>query len=69
MSNHGKNHWEALKWLLRYIKGIVNEGLVYHSSKKGVELIDFFYSNYAGDRDKRRSTTTYVFALCGNCMS
>ena len=68
MSNPGRIHWEALKYFLRYIKSTMNEGLVYHSSKKGVELIDFFYSNYAGDRDKRRSTTTYVFALCGNCV-
>ena len=21
MSNHGKEHWSALKWLLRYLKG------------------------------------------------
>ena len=69
MSNPGRSHWEALKWLLRYIKGTVNEGLVYHSSKKGVELTGFVDSDYAGDRDKRRSTTAYVFTLCGNCVS
>ncbi|KAL0427170.1 UNVERIFIED_CONTAM: Retrovirus-related Pol polyprotein from transposon TNT 1-94 [Sesamum latifolium] len=26
-------------------------------------------SNYANDRDSRRSTTSYVFTLCGACIS
>ena len=47
----------------------MNEGLVYHSSKGGIELVGYVDSDYAGDRDKRRSTTAYVFTLCGNCIS
>ena len=69
MSNPGREHWEAVKWLLKYIKGTLTEGLVYHSSKEGVKLIGFVDSDYAGDRDKRRSTTAYVFTVCGNCVS
>ena len=69
MSNLGKEHWEALKWLLKYIKGTLTEGLIYHSSKEGVKLIGFMDSDYAGDRDKRRSTTAYIFTVCGNCVS
>ena len=26
-------------------------------------------SNYANDRDSRKSTTSYVFTLCGACIS
>ena len=51
------------------MKGTVNEGLVYHFSKQGTELTGFVDSDYAGDRDKRRSTTAYLFTLCGNCVS
>ena len=64
MSNPGREHWEALKWLLRYVKGTVNEGLVYHFSKQGIELTSFVDFDYAGDKGKRRSTTAYVFTLC-----
>ena len=34
-----------------------------------MKLIGFMDSDYAGDRDKRRSTTTYIFTMCGNCVS
>lgn len=44
MSNPGKLHWEALKWLLKYIKCTEYEGLVYNGDQKGVELVG--YMNY-----------------------
>ena len=69
MANPGREHWEALKWLLRYIKATVNEGLVYRGGKEAVELIGYVDADYAGDRDRRRSTTAYVFTLCGCCVS
>ena len=34
-----------------------------------MKLIGFMDSDYAGDRDKRRSTTAYIFTVCGNCVS
>ena len=33
MSNPGKVHWEAMKWLFKYIKGMYDIGLIYE--KKG----------------------------------
>ena len=64
MHDPGRGHWEAVKWILRYIKGTVDEGLVFEKANDGKqECIGFVDSDYAGDLDKRRSTTGYVFTL------
>ena len=47
----------------------MNEGLVYRGGKEVVELIGYVDADYAGDRDRRRSTTAYVLTLCGCCVS
>ncbi|KAL0428360.1 UNVERIFIED_CONTAM: Retrovirus-related Pol polyprotein from transposon TNT 1-94 [Sesamum latifolium] len=69
MSNAGSPHWEALKWLLRYLIKSVNTGITFSKCSKGVKLIGYVDSNYANDKDSRRSTTSYVFTLCGACIS
>nr|XP_048331591.1 secreted RxLR effector protein 161-like [Ziziphus jujuba var. spinosa] len=69
MANPGRGHWEALKWLLRYLKHTANEGLIYKKDSSEVELNGYLDSDYAGDRDKRRSMSSYAFTLCGNCIS
>jgi len=57
-------HWEAMKCILRYIKGIIDIDLVFQKDfigkREGIKYID---ANYAGDLDKRQSTTRYVFIL------
>ncbi|XP_060670663.1 secreted RxLR effector protein 161-like [Ziziphus jujuba] len=69
MSNPGRSHWDAVKWLLRYLKLTANEGLVFKGSKDGIELLGYTDANYAGDRDKRKSISAYAFTVCGNCVS
>ena len=64
MSNTGPVHWEALKWLLRYLKHTAKYGLCFSKCDDGVELYGFVDSNCANDRDKRKSTTSYVFTVC-----
>ena len=39
ISNPGKQHWEALKWILRYIKGTSSIGLEYKKKKNFVECV------------------------------
>ncbi|KAK4410047.1 Retrovirus-related Pol polyprotein from transposon TNT 1-94 [Sesamum angolense] len=46
---------EALKWLLRYLNGSANRGLIFSKCAKGVDLIGYVDSNYANDRDSRRN--------------
>ena len=69
MTNLGSTHWEALKCLLKYLKGTYNVGLVYKRHFDSVKLKGFTNSNYVGDRDNRKSMSSYVFTLCGSCIS
>ncbi|KAH9680375.1 Integrase catalytic domain-containing protein [Citrus sinensis] len=36
MSNPGKLHWDAVKWVMRYLKGTLDHGLMYGKSKHEV---------------------------------
>ena len=33
MANPGKEHWNAVKWILRYLKGTLNYGIIYGMSR------------------------------------
>ncbi|XP_057808662.1 secreted RxLR effector protein 161-like [Salvia miltiorrhiza] len=69
MANPGMPHWEAIKWLFRYLKSTVNCGLSFDKSDDGVKCVGYVDSNYADNKDNRKSTTSYVFTLCGSCIS
>ncbi|XP_047939204.1 secreted RxLR effector protein 161-like [Salvia hispanica] len=70
-SDHGREHWIALKWLLRYLKGAAKYGLVYRAGidQQGEALIGFCDSDYASNRNNRRSQTGYIFNLYGTAIS
>jgi len=64
MHDPEKDHWEAVKWVLRYIKGTIDVGLVFEKDFTGKqEYIGYVDSDYAGDLDKRRFIMGYVFTL------
>ncbi|KAL2238396.1 UNVERIFIED_CONTAM: Retrovirus-related Pol polyprotein from transposon TNT 1-94 [Sesamum indicum] len=69
MSNPGPPHWEALKWLLKYLHGSENIGIRFSKRSENTQLVGFVDSNYANDRDSRKSTTSYIFTFCGSCIS
>jgi len=60
-------HWQAAKGILRYIAGTVNYGITF--GKSGLTLEAYCDADYAGDIDTRRSTTGYVYTLCGGAIS
>ncbi|GKE34056.1 retrovirus-related pol polyprotein from transposon TNT 1-94 [Tanacetum coccineum] len=33
LANPGKNHWEAVKWILKYLRGTTNVGLMYGTDR------------------------------------
>ncbi|KAH9800560.1 hypothetical protein KPL71_000707 [Citrus sinensis] len=66
MATPGKEHWKAVKWVLRYLKGTQQYGLVYgKSAGKVAGLYGYVDSDYAGDLDRKRSLTGYMFFLDG----
>ncbi|CAL9112903.1 unnamed protein product, partial [Musa textilis] len=67
MSCPGKTHWQAVKWILRYLKGTSDACLEF--GKNHDTLIGFVDSDYAADLDKRRSLTGYVFCVGGCAVS
>ena len=62
-------HQNAMTWLIRNIKCTTKVGLENEKAKGDVWLDCFVDSEYHGDRDKRRLTTSYVFCLSGCCVS
>jgi ATP-binding cassette subfamily B (MDR/TAP) protein 1 len=67
MSNPGKEHWAAIKWILRYLKGTSNVCLRYGSEKPMLE--GFTDSDMSGDVDSSRSTSGYVMTYSGGAVS
>ena len=64
--NLGKRHWQAVKWVLRYILKTVDVGLVFKRDDTCDHYaICFVDSDCDGDLDKRQSTTGYVFTRSG----
>ncbi|KAH9718140.1 hypothetical protein KPL71_022099 [Citrus sinensis] len=68
MHNPGKNQWLAVKWILRYLYETVDVGLLFKKDC-GQQCVGYCDSDFAGDLDKRRSTTGYVFTLGGGPVS
>ncbi|GJZ50762.1 hypothetical protein Tco_0605277 [Tanacetum coccineum] len=69
MANPRKAHWKAVKWILRYLKGVSNIFLVYDGKGHGNGLIGYADSDYGGDLVKRRSLTCFIFTLFGCAIS
>eukprot|EP00268_Persea_americana_P019114 TRINITY_DN19787_c0_g1_i2.p1 TRINITY_DN19787_c0_g1~~TRINITY_DN19787_c0_g1_i2.p1 ORF type:complete len:131 (+),score=22.65 TRINITY_DN19787_c0_g1_i2:608-1000(+) len=70
MPNLGKGHWQAVKWILRYILGTMDVGLLFQRDDSIVQhVVGYVDSDYVGDLDKRRSTTGYVFTLVRGSVS
>ncbi|KAH9755120.1 hypothetical protein KPL71_015668 [Citrus sinensis] len=63
MTNPLGEHWIAVKRILGYIKGTSDVALCYGGSEFTVK--GYVDSDFAGDLDKMKSTTGYMFSLAG----
>jgi hypothetical protein len=66
--NPGPQHWNAVKRILRYLKGTLSLGFLLGGSPNTV-LHGYADADWASDVDTRNSTTGYVFQLNHNCSS
>ena len=61
-----KEHWSAVKRILRYLKGTPNYGLSYSRNDDiNGALIRYSDADWAGDVNYRKSTSGYVFMMSG----
>jgi hypothetical protein len=54
MKNPGKEHWEEVKWIIRYLRGTTTHALCFGGAY--IVLQGYVESYMAGDKDSRRST-------------
>ena len=67
MSQPGRNHWAAVKSILRYLKGTKGKNICY--GKGDLKLHGYCFSDMAGDVDTRKSTYGYIYTLARGAIS
>ena len=67
LANPGKQHWEAVKWILRYLKGTSKLCLCYGGANLILE--GYIDADMSGDLDNRKCTSSYIFTLAGGAIS
>ena len=63
MVNPSKDHWKAVKWIFRYLRGSSKLCLIFGDSKPVLE--DYVDADWTGDLDGRKSTSGYLFTFAG----
>ena len=67
MSRLAKQHWEAVKWIMKYLKGSSDTCLCFTSAS--LKLQGYVGADFASDIDIRKSTTGFIFTLGGTAIS
>jgi ATP-binding cassette subfamily B (MDR/TAP) protein 1 len=67
MANPGKEHWNVVQWIFRYLHGTSKACLKF--GRTGGGHVGYVDSDYAADLDKRRSLIGYVFTIGGYAVS
>ncbi|XP_048622851.1 secreted RxLR effector protein 161-like [Brassica napus] len=68
MSSPTQLHLAAVKRIMRYLKGTLEYGIWYKRGEES-ELIAYTDSDYVGDIDDSKSTSGYVFLMCGGAVA
>ena len=64
-----EEHWQACKRILRYLKGTIHYGLqIYSTGSRHMQINCFSDSDWACDRDDRKSVARYAMFLGPNLV-
>ncbi|GLT26815.1 hypothetical protein SLA2020_018570 [Shorea laevis] len=67
LSDPGKIHWEAVKWIFRYLRGTTKLCLTFGQTE--AILKGYTDADMAGDLDDRKSISRYLFTFAGGAVS
>jgi len=62
METPNQSHLNAAKRILRYLKGTINQGMFYTSSKN-FNLVGYSNNDWGRDLDERKSIIRFVFFM------
>ena len=69
MEKPSQEHLNAVKCVIRYVKGTSDYRLFYKKRELNFELIGYSESDFAGDIGDRKSTSSHIFFLRGTAIS
>ena len=70
MANRGIVHWQALKWVLRYLNGSLKGGSKYTRVAQEKDALEGYVdADYAGNVDTRKSLSDFMFTLYSTTIS
>ena len=67
LANPSKEHWEAVKWIFRYLRRTSKLCLCFGKGKPVLEGCTD--ADIAGDLDSKKSTSSYLFTFVGGAIS
>ena len=67
MMNPGRDHWQVVKWILRYLRGSSKMCLTYGGTKSVLE--GYTDVDIAEVLDGRKSVSGYLFTFAGEAVS
>ena len=67
LANPDKTHWEAVKWIFKYLRGTSKVCLSFEGSKPFLE--GYTNSDMVGDLDSRKSTFRHLFTFAQGATS
>ena len=65
--NPGKEHWNAVKWILKNLKGTFKLYLCFGNGK--TMLYRYIDADMTGDLDNKKSTSKYLMIFAGGAVS
>ena len=67
LTNPGKEHWEAVKWILRYLRGTSKVCLCFGNCEPMLDR--YTDSDMAGDVDSMKSISWFMMTFVGGAIS